>query len=191
MARNGFMDAMDSRHRGNDKISGQLPETGKAMKFLVAILFATLFFHAPAFAQTPKENRTVHHATGSFEVKVVPSEVTPIAKEGNLGSMTIDKVFSGGLEATSKGQMLTGMTADSGSMSYVALERVTGKLDGRSGSFLLSHTASMMKSDPKSAVLSVTVVPSSGTGELAGLTGKMAINIDAGHHSYDFEYSLP
>jgi hypothetical protein len=158
---------------------------------LRAMLFITLLAQLPANAQTSKESRIVHHATGSFEVKVVPADATAIAKEADLGSMTIDKVFSGGLEATSKGQMLTGMTADSGSMSYVALERVTGKLAGRSGSFLFSHTASMLKSDPKSASLSVTVVPASGTGELAGLTGKMAINIDAGKHTYDFEYSLP
>jgi hypothetical protein len=125
-------------------------------------------------------------------VKVTPADATAIAKEAELGTMTIDKVFSGDLVGTSKGQMLTGATAGSGSMSYVALERVTGKIAGRSGMFLLSHTASMLKSDPKSAVLSITVVPASGTGELTGITGKMHITIDgAGHHTYDFEYSLP
>jgi Protein of unknown function (DUF3224) len=161
------------------------------MKTFIAVLFATLFVQ-PAFAQTSKESSAMHHATGSFEVKVVPADASAIAKEAELGTMTIDKVFSGDLVGTSKGQMLTGATAGSGSMSYVALERVTGKLAGRSGVFLLSHTASMLKGDPKSAVLSITVVPSSGTDELTGLTGKMHITIDdAGHHTYDFEYSLP
>jgi hypothetical protein len=102
--------------------------------------------------------------------------------------MTIDKKFHGDLEATSKGQMLTAMSAVKGSAGYVAVERVTGSLNGRKGTFVLQHSATMNRGTPQ---LSVTVVPDSGTDQLEGLTGKMMIIIAEGKHSYDFEYSLP
>ncbi|MGO9126639.1 MAG: DUF3224 domain-containing protein, partial [Terriglobales bacterium] len=104
------------------------------------------------------------------------------------GRMTIDKQFHGDLEGTSKGEMLSAMTEVKGSAGYVAMERVTGALNGRSGTFFLQHSASMTRGVPQ---LSVTVVPDSGTGQLQGLTGKMDIIINAGKHSYDFEYTLP
>ncbi|MDQ2710775.1 MAG: DUF3224 domain-containing protein [Acidobacteriota bacterium] len=132
------------------------------------------------------------HAKGAFEVKIVPAESSPIGQQGTIGRMTIDKTFSGALEGSSKGEMLTGITQSTGSMAYVAIERVAGKLDGRDGTFVLMHNATMLKGDPKAGEMQVVVVPSSGTGELAGLTGKMTIVIDsAGKHTYDFEYTLP
>jgi Protein of unknown function (DUF3224) len=131
------------------------------------------------------------HATGTFVVKISPAEAPALAKEAGLGCMTIDKTFSGGLEGTSKGEMLTGEAESTGAMAYVALERVTGKLNGRSGSFVLMHNASMLKNDPGSGVMQITVVPHSGTGELATLSGKMTITIENGNHSFDFEYQLP
>jgi Protein of unknown function (DUF3224) len=131
------------------------------------------------------------HATGTFVVKISPAEAPALAKEAGLGCMTIDKTFSGAIEGTSKGEMLTGGAESTGAMAYVALERVTGKLNGRSGSFVLMHNATMLKSDPGSGVMQITVVPHSGTGELAGLSGKMAITIEGGNHSFDFEYQLP
>ena len=103
--------------------------------------------------------------------------------------MTIDKQFHGDLEGTSKGQMLTGMTEVKGSAGYVAIEKVTGTLKGRSGSFILQHTGVMNRNVPQ---LTITVVPDSGTGQLAGLTGSLTIKIAPdGKHSYDFEYTLP
>jgi Protein of unknown function (DUF3224) len=131
------------------------------------------------------------HATGTFVVKISPAEASAIAQEAGIGRMTIDKTFSGDLEGTSKGEMLTGGAEATGAMAYVALERVTGKLNGRSGSFLLMHNASMLKSDPKSGVMQIVVVPHSGSGELTGLTGRLNIVIEAGKHSYDLEYQLP
>jgi hypothetical protein len=101
--------------------------------------------------------------------------------------MSIDKQFHGDIEGTSKGQMLTAGTAVKGSAGYVAIERVSGTLRGRSGSFVLQHSGTMTRGAPQ---LSITVVPDSGTGQLVGLTGKMAINIADGKHSYDFEYAL-
>jgi hypothetical protein len=131
------------------------------------------------------------HATGTFVVKISPAEAPALAKEAGLGCMTIDKTFSGALEGTSKGEMLTGGAESTGAMAYVALERVIGKLNGRSGSFVLMHNASMLKSDPGSGVMQITVVPHSGTEGLAGLSGKMTIIIEGGHHNFDFEYQLP
>jgi Protein of unknown function (DUF3224) len=107
-------------------------------------------------------------ATGTFAVKVLPAEAPTPAKDAGLALFSLDKNFSGELEGTSKGEMLTGGTNSTGAMAYVAIERVTGKLNGRLGSFLLMHNASMLKSDPSSAVMQVTVVPHSGTDEFSG-----------------------
>jgi hypothetical protein len=126
----------------------------------------------------------MNSAIGTFQVKL-----TAQASDGDarLGRLTIDKQFQGDLEATSKGEMLTGGTQVKGSAGYVAMELVTGKLNGRSGSFILQHTGTIDRGNPS---LSVTVVPDSGTDELTGLTGKMAINIADGKHSYQLQYTL-
>jgi uncharacterized protein DUF3224 len=128
------------------------------------------------------------HASGAFEVKLVPQTPDGVFENATTGRMTIDKQFHGDLEGTSKGQMLTAMTETKGSAGYVAIERVTGTLKELSGSFALQHTGTMNRGVPQ---LSVTVVPDSGTGQLVGLNGKMTINIVNGKHSYDFEYTLP
>jgi hypothetical protein len=127
------------------------------------------------------------HAEGTFDVKLTPQPEDK--SEGlTLGRMLIDKQFHGDLEAASTGQMLTGMTAVQGSGAYVAIERVTGTLHGRRGSFILHHLGLMVRGAP---TLKVTVVPDSGTGELVGIAGTMTIIIADGKHSYDFAYSLP
>lgn len=128
------------------------------------------------------------HATGTFEVKLNPQPADEYADGAMLGRMSIDKRFDGDLEGTTKGQMLTGMTSVKGSAGYVAIERVTGTLAGRSGSFILQHSGTMDRGAPS---LSVTVVPDSGTEQLAGLAGSMQIDITAGVHSYRFDYTLP
>lgn len=129
----------------------------------------------------------MQHATGPFEVKLVPQQ-DPGA-DPMLGRMTIDKTFHGDLEASSKGQMLSAGTSVKGSAGYVAVEKVTGTLHGRKGSFILQHNATMDRGKPS---LSITVVPDSGTDELTGIAGMMNINIAPdGKHTYDFEYSLP
>ena len=131
------------------------------------------------------------HARGTFEVKIIPVEASALAQDAGVGRMTIDKAFSGDLEGTSKGEMLTGGTESTGAMAYVAMECVTGKLSGRAGSFVLMHNASMLKSDPKSGAMQIAVVPHSGTGELAGISGNMTIAIEGGKHNFDLEYELP
>lgn len=127
-------------------------------------------------------------ASGPFEVKLAPQPHQEGIGDPSVGRMSIDKQFHGDLEATSLGQMLAAMTEVPDSAGYVALERVTGSLHGRSGSFSLQHTGTMKRGVPE---LSVTVVPDSGTGQLAGLAGRMAIVIAGKKHSYEFEYTLP
>jgi Protein of unknown function (DUF3224) len=127
-------------------------------------------------------------ATGPFDVKVTPQTPDGTYEDALLGRLTLDKQFHGDLEATSRGQMLTGGTSVKGSAGYVAVERVTGTLNGKRGSFILMHTGTMVRGGDFK--LSVIVVPDSGTDELLGLSGKMAILIDGKKHTYDFEYTL-
>lgn len=128
-------------------------------------------------------------ATGAFEIKITPQKPdTQIARAANLGRLTIDKRFHGELEAVSKGEMLATHTEVEGSAAYVAMERVTGTLKGRTGSFVLQHSATMIRGKPAS---SITVVPDSGTGELKGLAGTMSITIAPdGAHSYEFDFRM-
>jgi hypothetical protein len=134
-----------------------------------------------------KETVTLLHAGGPFDVKVTHQDEN--TGDPLLNRMTLDKQYHGDLEATGKGQMLTAGTEVKGSAGYVAIEKVTGSLKGRVGSFVLQHTGTMTRNVPE---LNIAVVPDSGTGELKGLSGKMKINIAGdGKHSYDFEYTLP
>jgi hypothetical protein len=128
------------------------------------------------------------HASGPFDVKLNPQPPDDKTEGSTLGRLTIDKQYHGELEGTGKGQMLTAMTDVKGSAGYVAMERVTGTLHGRSGSFVLQHSSTLTRAAP---LQSIMVVPDSGTGQLVGLSGKMIVNIVDGKHSYDFEYTLP
>ncbi len=128
------------------------------------------------------------HARGSFEVKLVPQGEVDSADGIALGRLTIDKVFEGDLVGTSKGQMLSSGTESGGSAAYVAVERVTGTLEGRSGSFVLMHSGTMTTEAQR---LTVTVAPDSGTGGLAALAGTLQIIIKDKKHFYEFEYTLP
>jgi len=127
------------------------------------------------------------HASGAFEVKLNPLPAYNTSADAKLGRMSIDKQFHGGLEGTSQGEMLSAMTDVKGSAGYVAIERVSGTLNGRRGTFVLQHNATMSRGEP---FLNIIVVPDSGSGELAGLSGSMKIIIAEGRHSYEFDYSL-
>ena len=126
-------------------------------------------------------------ASGTFDVKLSPQPADDYADGAMLSRLTIDKTFRGDLAATSRGQMLAAGTAVRGSAGYVAIELVTGSLAGRAGSFVLQHSGTMRRDAP---TLALAVVPDSGTGELTGVSGTMAITITNGAHSYDLEYSL-
>ncbi len=131
-------------------------------------------------------------ASGSFEVKIAPAESSPIGKEGGVGRMSIDKVISGDMVGTTKGEMLTHTTENTGTMVYVAIETVNATLDDRSGTFVFIHNATMSKTDPNAGSLHVGVVSGSGTGGLMGISGTFAINFDSdGKHIYTFNYELP
>lgn len=127
-------------------------------------------------------------AKGTFTVKLSPLPFDGQPEGSKLARMSIDKEIGGDLVATTKGQMLSAMTDTKGSAGYVAIERVEGTLHGRAGSFVLQHTGTMNRGAPE---LSVTVVPDSATGELAGLKGNFKIIIAEGKHSYEFTYALP
>ena len=126
-------------------------------------------------------------ATGSFDVKITPLATDSPAEGSTLGRMSIDKKFHGDLEATSTGEMLTAGTAIESSAGYVAIERVTGSLHGKRGTFALQHNATMTRG---TGALNIIVVPDSGTGELTGLSGTLGIEIAGGKHAYVFEYTL-
>ena len=149
------------------------------MPFFTSIVLALALF-APH-----KETSMPHHAHGTFTVDVHP--LTPPPAEG-LGRFSIDKQIHGDLEATTKGEMYSAGDPKQGAAGYVAIEWVTGTLDGKHGSFALQHFATMDQNGPR---MQVIVVPGSGTGELKGIAGTFNIHIDKGAHSYDFDYTLP
>jgi hypothetical protein len=135
----------------------------------------------------PKEGTIMQKIHGEFEVKLTP-QADDSAGETGIGRMVIDKKFFGDLAGTSQGQMLAAGTAVEGSAGYVALEKVTATLEGRSGTFVLQHSGTLSRGEP---LLTVTVVPDSATGQLAGLAGRMTIEIEDGKHFYGFEFTLP
>ena len=126
-------------------------------------------------------------AVGSFEVKLMPQPAYAAGDDPRMGRLGIDKRFHGDIEATSKGEMLSASTETRGSAGYVAMERVSGTVHGRQGTFILQHSGSMRGGNQE---LSVTVVPDSGTGELAGMAGAMRIIIEGGAHAYEFDYTF-
>lgn len=127
-------------------------------------------------------------AKGEFNVNLAPQVLADTDADASMGRLSLDKQFHGDLDVRSKGEMLSARSSVQGSAGYVAIERVTGTLHGRSGSFVLQHSGTM---DRGTATLSVNVVSDSGTDELVGLIGSMAIDIRDGKHYYMFEYTLP
>jgi hypothetical protein len=123
-------------------------------------------------------------ASGTFEVKLTPQDD---GSESVPGRMAIDKQFQGDIEGTSKGQMLMASSGVAGSAGYVAIEKITGTVGGKPGSFYLQHNGIMTRGEGQ---LAITVIPDTGTDELVGLSGTMNIIIADGKHSYEFDYSI-
>jgi Protein of unknown function (DUF3224) len=144
--------------------------------------------HPPVPSSAQKEAPVALHAAGTFDVKAEAQGEPDKGDGSTLARYSLDKLYHGDLEGTAKGTMLAAGTDVKGSAGYVAMERVTGTLKGRSGSFVLQHSGAMAHGD---AQLSVTVVPDSGSGQLVGIAGKMTIIVAAGKHSYEFDYTLP
>ena len=131
---------------------------------------------------------TSNIVTGQFTVALAPLDGYAKGQNGiNLGRMSIDKTFTGKLNASSQGEMLSAMTPVQGSAGYVAIEQVIGELEGKKGSFVLQHFGTMDKGQDS---LTLNVIPDSGTDELEGLAGSMKIRIENGVHYYDFQYTL-
>lgn len=154
------------------------------MRYLLCLAALLAFGQPPADVAKKEASKKMLRASGTFEVKLTPQ--TPA--DPSLGRLTIDKQFAGDLEGSSRGEMLSALTPVKGSAGYVALERVTGKIADRSGSFVLQHTGTMNRGEPEQAV---TVVPDSGSGGFEGIAGRMTIRIEGGKHFYEFEYTLP
>jgi hypothetical protein len=152
---------------------------------LAVVLLAGLVAAAPAAAQ---KGTTMQKASGPFDVTITPAAEDK-GDGPTLARLTLDKRYHGDLEATAKGEMLTAAGDVKGAAAYVAVERVTGTLHGRKGSFALVHRGVMSAAGQE---LLVTVVPDSGSGELRGLAGTLAIRFEpGGKHFYDLEYTLP
>jgi hypothetical protein len=151
-------------------------------RFLLTLTL--VFVTNPTLAQTPTASPMIT-AKGTFEVKMVPQTNS---LDPGIMTMSIDKQIHGDLEATSKGEMLSAGDPKAGAAGYVAIEQVTGKLAGKSGSFALMHFATMTPGSPNE--MKVIVVPGSGTGELSGIYGTFTILIEGGKHSYTFDYGF-
>jgi Protein of unknown function (DUF3224) len=144
----------------------------------------------------PNQGKTTmtQHATGTFEVKITPTfEVKTYPQDdktgdASMGRMSFEKQWRGEIQGTSTGQMLTGGDVKTGWAGYVAMEKFTGSVKGRKGTLIFQHSATMTagKGD-----LTITVVPSSGTEDLKGISGRLTIKIEDGKHFYDFEFNLP
>jgi len=117
-----------------------------------------------------------------------PLSNVEVSGDAVFGRFLLSKKFSGDLVGEARGQMLSAGTSTQGSAGYVAIDQVTGTLDGRAGSFVLQHSGTMNRGVP---ALSITVVPDSGTGGLVGLAGTFKIDIVDKKHFYEFDYSLP
>ena len=143
---------------------------------------------SPGSTDTNKESKVNGHASGSFEIKMVRQPITEEEAKTISVRMTSDKQFHGDLEGASTGEMLGVYTAVKDSAGYVAMERVSGKLKGRTGTFILQHSSTMARGTQQQ---SITVVPDSGTGQLVGLAGSLIIKITDGKHFYEFDYTLP
>ena len=152
---------------------------------LLAAAAVVLFTLNPTLLSQHKDFPMPQHATGTFTVDIKP--LTPTPAEG-ISRFSINKQIHGGLEATTQGEMFSAGDPQHGHAGYVAIERVTGTLAGRHGSFVLQHFATMDASGPK---MQVQIVPGSGTEALQGITGTFEIKITGGQHNYDLAYELP
>lgn len=152
------------------------------MRALALLLSLALLAAAPA--------PVLKHATGTFEVKLLPEAQAPAPAEGvPTARMAMEKDFDGGLVGAATGTMLSaGALAPGSAAYYVAIDQFRGKLAGRFGGFVLLHRGTMSRAGSD---LAIAIAPDSGTGELKGITGALKIEIKGGKHFYDLAYSLP
>ena len=159
-----------------------LPRFGPASTWL----FASLHLLAPVCAMA--QGGAPQRVSGAFDVSLAPCAPPVRAGRTQTARMLLDKQYFGDLAATGKGEMLSAVTDTEGSAAYVAIERVSGTLGGKAGSFVIQHAGTMRGGVQQ---LSVSIVPDSGTGQLEGITGTMAIRMVERKHFYDLDYLLP
>ena len=157
--------------------------TGIGALRAVALALTCTLIAAPAAG----EETEMAVATGTFEVNMTPADAADEQDGVTLGRFALEKRFAGGLSGASTGALLTANSATEGSAGYVAIERFVGTLAGRSGAFVLQHSGTMQSGTQR---LSITIVPDSGTGELAGVAGHMDLQIDGGVHAYELHYVI-
>ena len=160
------------------------------LRTLTALIVGTCLALGQAAGAYQRDGKMTTTAKGEFDVKIVPQPSDDKSEGSPMGRMTIDKVWRGDFEGVSKGEMLTagpGSPAVKDSGVYVAVERISGTLNGRKGTFAVHHTGIM---DRGQQSLTITVVPDSGTGELAGIRGTIKIIIDGKKHFYEIDYQL-
>ena len=151
------------------------------------ITLAAVLLASSLAIQSNKGTAVSATVKGSFDVKATPQPAAE-GDDPSFSRMTFDKRFHGDMEGASKVQMLAASTSVKNSGAYVALEKVNATIAGRKGSFTFQHNATMNRGVPS---LSITVVPDSGTDQLAGISGKFSIDIKDGNHFYTFDYTLP
>ena len=149
---------------------------------MLGLILAAMLVMAPQTGETD-----MRHARGTFDVTITPVQPAPETAPDVPGRMTLSKTFHGDLTGNGAGEMLATM-APGASGAYVAMERVSGSIDGHEGSFALVHRGLM---DKGAQDLLITIVPGSGTGDLTGIAGVFHLTIEGGEHRYDLEYSLP
>jgi len=161
------------------------------VEILLAAILAAL---APVPSEGPQaappaatRSSQMSHAVGTFDVQITPVEPGEADEALGHGRLRIAKTFHGDLQGTSAGEMLATMD-DGQSGAYVALERVSATLGGRSGAFTLAHRGIM---DRGAQDLLITIVPGSGVDGLTGISGVFHLTIVGGEHRYDLEYDLP
>ncbi len=127
-------------------------------------------------------------AAGTFEVKMQPENFSVQGEiEIQLGRYSLNKKFNGALNAESKGEMISAMTSVKGSAGYVAIEQVSGSLNGMAGNFVLQHFGIMNRGKDR---LILEVVPDSGSGELKNISGSMTIEVKDGKHFYELDFEM-
>jgi hypothetical protein len=124
---------------------------------------------------------------GTFEIKGTPLDPSATTTQIGAGRMAFNKTFQGDLQATGVVEMIGLMDRELMSGAYVALERITGTLLGKKGSFCMQHSSTMARGVPEQRI---TVIPDSGTDELKGLSGSMVIDIVEKQHHYTFDLTL-
>lgn len=128
-----------------------------------------------------------NHATGTFDIDSWEQAPYDERDGVSLSRTRVTKTFHGDIEGISTAELLMAGARD-GSAAYVGLERIEGRVHGRSGSFVLQHSATMTRGAPSA---SWTVVPDSGTGELRSLRGEaQIINEPDGGHTFTLDYEL-